>query len=122
MKSFLITFLSRTVHDLFLKRGPFPKLEDSFSPWDSSSTRLTELSIEQHFGRLRMTQSSAELNTETFCRTSARMILGDVIQKAKSYAKSRAFKPSKVPAVSDKQPLHISTYSMFYCFTVICFL
>ncbi len=76
--------------------GVCATLGDRPSPWCQGHLRMTELPIEEHFGRLRVQSASAQLSVRSFWRAAAR----DMVRQSRSRAdKGPAFLPAEASEV-----------------------
>ena len=59
--------------------------EADFKPWKKGTARLSEMSIEEHFGRLRATSSNSQLSTRSYWYASALQAkrMSDALNKLK---------------------------------------
>eukprot|EP00438_Fugacium_kawagutii_P003601 Skav221609 [mRNA] locus=scaffold1698:1023487:1027781:+ [translate_table: standard] len=73
----------------------------SWNPWNFGNGRLSEISIEQLFGRLRRQQSNAQLSTTEFWSTSQR----EMLEASKRCLQSdgKVAKGKEEPPLTDKQ-------------------
>lgn len=76
--------------------------EPEWNPWHYGFQRLSEQSIEQHFGHLRCQATNAQLSTRAYWLASARTMMktNDDLNKSK-----RARPKDVEPPLSDEQPL-----------------